>query len=145
MGIDPAILHSEKFARLLSKDERKKAGVQTAAEANAKCEARSERELQDQICAYLTLRGVKRIVRSAMHRKSTTPVGTPDLLFCFHKFVRHGPYVSGKGIPFAFEVKVGNAQPTPEQKQALKDFMGDGWNVRVIRSLDEVKQILDSL
>lgn len=133
MGLDPSILHREHIAKMLDHAERKKAGVQTAAEANAKCEARSEKLLQDQICAYLTLRGVKRIVRSRFDKPTRQAAGNPDLLFAY------------RGTPVCFEVKLTGGVVSAAQQEALTDLWSDGWHGGVVRSVEQVRQFLDNL
>lgn len=134
--------------RLMSKSDRAKlgkAGV-TAAEAAQKQEAKSEKALQDQIYALLSIRGVRRIVRSRMDRRTTTPVGTPDFLFCFPLARDISPkHFAVRGVPCAIEAKTTNGELSAEQKKALMEFMGDGWKVCVARSLDDVKTFLNDL
>lgn len=142
MGIDPFLLRKPQFAKRLTAEERKKQGILTAEEALAKLEARSERELQDQIVNLLHLRGVKRVIRSRMDKKTTNAKGTPDLLFVYPFF---GGVSCYPGTPLAFEVKIGSEELSDDQKAAELELTLDGWRHHVIRSLDEAKVALDRL
>ncbi len=102
----------------------------TAEEALLRFEAKSEKELQQQIEAFLTLREVL-VVRQRMDKKSNVKVGCPDILF-----------VEG-GIAYAFEVKLPGKLPTDEQARAMKQMTENGWRCWVVNSLQQVKEILD--
>lgn len=133
MGLDPFLPNH--VLRLMSKDDRKalgKAGV-TSEEAADKAQARSEKELQDQIEQFLRMRGVKWIVRSRMDRKTTNQKGNPDFLFVYH------------GTPMAWEAKLPGESLRVEQHQAAVNMLQDGWHWRVITDLSEAKETLDDL
>lgn len=133
MGLNTVL--PDHVLRLMSKADRAKlgkAGV-TAAEAAQKQEAKSERELSDQVYALLTLRGVKFIVRSRFDKKTTQRKGVPDILCCFG------------GVPLAFELKTPQGKLSTEQHQAGICMLQDGWRWQVITSLDEVRDLLNSI
>jgi len=115
----------------MSPEDRKKFGVETREEMTKKIEAKSEKQLQDQIVAYAGYRGIK-VIRSRMDKKSTNNVGTPDLLFC----------VMVQGFPrgIAIETKFGTGTCTREQNdmQAQMKTRPNAWDVRVINNFVQV-------
>jgi len=133
MGFDPSILHNENVARLLSPEERRRSKVMTSKEAADKQEAKSERELHDQLIAYLHHRGVQEIIHSRMDKRTTNRRGLADICFAFH------------GVPVAFEAKTKEGRVSIEQQQCGVRMLKDGWRWAIVRSLAEAKQILDSL
>lgn len=80
MGYDKSILHAEHIARLLTPEQRSRAGVQTINDARERAAIRDEKELQNQIANLLRLRGIW-CDQDAMHKRRTGTVGTPDFLF----------------------------------------------------------------
>lgn len=132
MGIDTnkTILPPE-FLRYMEPKERKKFGVagMLPAEAQAKIDSESERELQNQIENWFRLNGIPAF-RNRMDKKSTAKVGQPDFLVCF------------KGAFWAFEIKAGKNQATQEQLACLVGIANAGGSGFVVRSLQEVKKHL---
>jgi hypothetical protein len=90
---------------------------------SAKEEVKSERQLQEQICALLRNRGIV-FQRSRMDRKTTGTVGWPDISFAFN------------GIPHAWEIKTATGKLSEEQSRCIEAMRKNGWNVQIIRSLD---------
>lgn len=58
--------------------------------------------------------------------------GIPDLIVCY------------KGRFFAFECKVGRNMPTALQRQTIKAIEKAGGKAAVVRTVDEVKQIISN-
>ena len=100
-----------------------KSGV-TASEANAKHEARSEREIHRQIEQWLNLHGIV-YIHSRMDRKTSTAKSIPDFCFCY--FVK----------PLAIEIKLPGKLPTAEQRDCMERMRANGWTCAVARSLKE--------
>lgn len=106
------------------------ARVMTAEEAISRYTIKSERDLQNQIGDLLRLRGIW-FWTSAMHKRATGTVGTPDVL------------TAVKGRPIAFEVKLPGKKPEPHQIACHEAMAKNGWSVHVVTSLDQVRDILD--
>lgn len=105
-----------------------KAGI-TAAEAQAKFVARSERDIQSQICNWLNLQGIA-FYRAAMNKKTTGRVGWPDFTFAV------------SGFACALEVKFGPGKLRPEQESTITAMGKNGWRVAVVRSLEEAIEFI---
>jgi hypothetical protein len=121
--------------RLMPKDDRKplgKAGV-TVEEAVAKNEAKAEKNIQKDMIAYLRQRGVRMINVSRMDKRKSDVVGWPDLTFCW------------ANNACAVEVKRTGANPTEGQLHAIVELQKDGWKVRVLRSVEGLKEFLNEL
>jgi hypothetical protein len=97
-----------------------------------KAEIKSEKQLQEQIVGFLE-RNNTVVIRSRMDRKTSTNVGTPDLLFAV------------KLRPVAFEVKLPGKKPTEEQHRMMLRMTGNGWACFIIHSYDQAVQVYDSL
>jgi hypothetical protein len=124
----------ENYLRLMSPEDREplgKAGM-TLPEIEEKNDVASEKKLQDLIENYLTLRDIF-VGRQRMDKKSNMALGWPDFVFAY------------KGKPIALEVKVGSNKQTPEQLHAERLMIQNGWAYYVVRSLPEVKAILDAI
>lgn len=119
--------------QMLASDRSKlgKAG-RTMIEIDAKNEAKSERELQEQIAGLLRIKCIY-FVRSRMDRKTTTKVGTPDFLVCLN------------GRFEGWEIKVGNNGLSDEQRAACLQIIQSGGMARLITTLDRAKQIIDDV
>ena len=120
------MIPSENILRCMSPEERKKLGKAglTAAECTQIAEAKSERDLQNQIANWLRLHGYAFYV-AAMNKKTTGPVGWPDFTFA----------VNGRAC--ALEVKFGSRKPDPAQWECMAAMMENGWRVEVVRSLED--------
>lgn len=99
-------------------------------EAQAAFVARSEKELQEAITKLLTLRGIA-FYRSRMDRKTSGTVGWPDFTFAL------------AGAAVALEVKHEKGETSPEQIACIAKMRSNGWHVYIVRSLPEVRDILD--
>lgn len=140
----------DNILRRMSKEDRNpmgKAGV-TMAEGDAKQTLKSEKELQQQCVAILRQRGIICNV-SRMDRKKSDMVGWPDLTFSLKRTVGipgHTVYPLHKvPLPCAFECKINKEQPTEEQAKVMAQLMENGWEVRVVRSLQEFIDIIGTI
>lgn len=118
-----------------------KAG-RTQAEANEKCEYRSEKELQKQILNLLRLRGIEVIV-SRMDRKISNNVGTPDFLFSVlgRDNYRHCLY----SCAIEVKLKKGVLSTAQMNMHAKMITPPNAWTYRVIHSVDEMRMFLEGL
>lgn len=119
------------FLEKMDPAERRKLGKagMTAEEATEKQIAKSERDLQNQIASWLSLNNIW-FTRSAMNKRTTNTVGTPDFLLA----------VNGRAI--GLEVKFGAGKLRPEQENAITAMSKNGWCVAVVRSLPEVIEFI---
>lgn len=124
----------EKLLRLMSPEDRRKAGQKTAAEVLAQGEAKSEKELQRSIVGLLRLKGIEPIV-SRMDRRTSNNVGTPDILFAV------GGFFNGRSYDFAcaWEIKMPKGELSDQQKAIGCKMIQppNAWCHRVIRSVDQ--------
>lgn len=95
-------------------------------------EIKSEKQLQEQIVGFLE-RNNTVVIRSRMDRKTSTNVGTPDLLFAVRKRA------------VAFEVKLPGKKPTEEQHNMLLAMERNGWACFIVHSYDEAVEVFSSL
>jgi hypothetical protein len=128
----PTALLPDRMLKLMSAADRKAIGQTTAAEALAIAEAKSERELQEQIASILRHREVV-YIRPAMFRRSQLPVGWPDFTFC-HK---------SRAIGLECKSKIG--EPTHEQLEMHAHMEANGWEVHIVRSLAKVIEIFNEI
>lgn len=87
-------------------------------------EAKIEKELQEQIIGFLE-RNNTVVIRSRTDKKTSTNVGTPDLIFAL------------KGRAVGFEVKMPGKKPTKEQTEMMARMTANGWRCYVIESYDQ--------
>ena len=92
-------------------------------------EAKSERELQEQICSLLRRRDIP-YVRAPMFKKSELPPGWPDFSFTF------------QGQPLGWECKSTIGKLSEEQASMHAKMEGCGWKISIIRTLEEAVEIL---
>lgn len=97
-----------------------------------KTNEQSERQLQEQMRALLGFRGIVYIC-SKFGKKSTIKPGWPDFTFAI------------KGRACAVEAKVGDNTLDPDQVLVMAQMDSNGWEVRTIRSLPELKTFLDEM
>jgi hypothetical protein len=122
------------IARLMEPADLKQLGATSPEQDQEKREKKAEKELQQQICALLSRYSVI-YLKPAMFKRSTLPIGYPDLTFVYW------------GKPFAWECKVEKpgtvrGEPRPEQVRMLNALAGNGWNVSIIRSLEQAQRLL---
>ena len=128
-----SVVLPESFLKCVSPADREKLRLGlTAKEFMAKGAAANERSLQRQIVNLLRLKGIEPIV-SAMHKRTSNNLGTPDILFAC------------KGVPMAWEVKMPGKDMEPHQQQMALRLMQNGWFHRVIRSVDEALEALRAM
>lgn len=122
----------ENILRAMPKEDRQRMGKdwRTWNEIQSDNMARDERTLQKQIAALLSLSDVW-YSRSRMDKRTTNKRGTPDFLFVWN------------GRPYAFEAKIGKAEPTNEQLDCHSQMRRNGWLVFVVRSIEDVRAFLD--
>jgi hypothetical protein len=121
----------DNILRLMPKEERErlgKAGI-TRDEAVQSAEAKNERDLQDQIQAFLQIREII-VGRQRMDKKSNMIEGWPDIVFCY------------RGIPWAWEVKLPGKEPEPHQQACLEKMRANGWRVAVVSSVSHARELI---
>jgi hypothetical protein len=108
-----------------------------------RADVKNEAELQRQIVGWLkSSRGVRWVIWSRTDKPTRTQVGTPDICFVVQS---KRDALDGVCVAVAFEVKIGDAKLRPEQDEAAKAMILDGWKWAKIRSLKEAKDFLDNL
>ena len=138
-----SVVLPETFLRCVKPEDREKLKLGlTAKEFMAKGAAANEKALQRQIVSLLRLKGIEPIV-SAMHKRTSNNVGTPDILFCCVEkgFIdlcgndSRSPRYHG----CAWEIKMPGKQLEHHQLQMAIRMSSppNGWRHRVIRSVDE--------
>lgn len=129
----------ENILRCMSAKERKAigAGNMTSSEANAVYEDRKEKELHKLINGYLRQRGIVP-GHQRMDKKSNMKAGYPDFVFVARKSL-------GTPIPVAIEAKIGKNDLTDDQAKVMAQMIMNGWTYHVVRSLQELKEILDGI
>lgn len=117
--------------RLMSKADRESCGQgnELPEEIAVKIEARAEKELQREIAQYLRLQGIQ-FINPPMNKRSMLPEGWPDFSLAY------------KGKPIALECKTATGKLSREQAAMHLLLMADGWTVKTVRSLDEVRNLL---
>lgn len=120
----------------MSKSDRQSFGKggRTAQECQEAFEAKSERELQNQLYSLLHRRG-HRPAMQRMDKKSNVAIGMPDIIFAVNSRACY------------WEVKLPGRNPTSEQNRMMAELAGEPnkAHVRVIRSYKEGLEDLDSL
>jgi hypothetical protein len=101
----------------------------TSAEVEQKATAQAERELQKQIRQFLNLRDIL-FICPAMFRKSQLPPGWPDISFVY------------RGVPILWECKSFAGKLRANQEHIITELVRNGWNFRLIRSLEEARSHL---
>lgn len=89
-----------------------------------------EQRIQGEILGWLKGNGYEPGY-ARMDRKSTLPLGWPDIFFA----ARNGRAV-------AFEVKTATGRTSPEQEERIARMQATGWTVQVVRSLESAKDFL---
>jgi|SRR5215472_168926 len=142
---DPNLL-PEHIKRMIGHAQRHALGIVTNEERSHKVERYNERKLHSQIRQLLGLKGIA-YLEMRMDRRSHATVGWPDFTFC----VPLGPDKSDPtnnvhvAVPCAWECKVDGRKPTTEQVEMHLRMIGNGWRVRIIRSLKEAADELKAL
>jgi hypothetical protein len=128
MGLPPSSLHSEQFARLLSKRDRVAANVQTKAEAGDKFTARLEREMHKQFSQWLDLNGLF-YIHSRTDKRTTQRKGLPDY------------FVIGKET-LVVELKTETGRLSSEQQQILDELSQRGVTCMVTSSVVDAIELV---
>lgn len=102
----------------------------TTDEAREKAKRKAEKQIQQEIYAYLKSVGVWFIINPPMHKRSQLPTGAPDFMFVWHR------------VPIAIEVKVWGEKPRKEQVERHDDMLRDGWRVYLATCIEDVQTIL---
>jgi len=115
--------------------DRKALGILTTEERRKYCQDEAEKYLQRLCEQELSRRSIAYLHLSFRAREKK---GWPDLTFVL-------PTEWGKpGIPWAVELKTASGIVSKEQKTMLRDMELNGWQVRVIRSFEEFRDILEA-
>jgi uncharacterized protein (DUF58 family) len=118
--------------RLMSPADRQVLGQKTAAETLAIADAKSEKELQEQIASMLRRRDVP-FIRPAMFKKSELPPCWPDVSFAY------------RGVQIGWECKTIVGKLNAQQSKMHDQLRRCGWQISVIRTLQEAVEILQKL
>jgi len=110
------------IARLMSLEDLQAIGAASYAQAEARGDARRERDLQRQCEAFLQYRGIWYLHLSHRAREQA---GWPDLVFC----------VAGR--PVAVELKSATGKLSDEQRECLAGLQANGQHVYVCRTFEE--------
>jgi hypothetical protein len=113
-----------------AKDKKWIGQILTPAEVAAANQVKEEATLHAQIQSLLSRRDIP-YIHASMCKRSTLRVGWPDMSFGW------------RGHAFAWELKVGKAEPRPEQLTMMAKLEACGWLVSVVRSLEQAQRILD--
>lgn len=119
----------ENILRRMKPSDRKAMGLLTSEEAGAKCVAKSEKELQQQISGLLDLRGIP-YARQRMDRRSNVVEGWPDITFALY------------GQAIAFECKHAGRGLDPEQKKMLPRMLAHGWHCYIVRTFEHARELI---
>lgn len=125
----------ESFRKRIAPEHRKEIGhdAMTMGEHAEKNAAKLEKKLHEDIDQFLMMKGVRVRVRSRMDKRTTNNKGLPDFLFVYNS------------VPFAIEVKRQGEDPRDDQKECGHNMQMDGWSWHVVRSLQEVRDILSGV
>jgi len=130
-----ANLLSDRQIAMMSPADRKALGVKTVEERIGRADKMAEKELQQLCERELSRRGIVYLHLSFRAREKK---GWPDLAFVL-------PTGRGKpGIPWAVEAKTASGRLSNEQKAMLRAMELNGWQVRVIRSFEDFRDILEA-
>ena len=134
MGIDLSDLN-DKQRQMMSAADRRALGrsAMTTAEATTEALWRLEGAIEDDVVNYLTLRGVRRVIRQRRDKRTRTKKGTPDLIFSY------------RGLPCAWEVKRPGEDLREDQEKRRAEMLADGWHHETVRGVKVAQQILHGL
>lgn len=120
---------------LISEGDRKKLGkvAWTPEECREKAVVKLEKELQNQVSALLTRRGIWFDCDAMMHRKRVGTVGAPDYQF---------PYL---GHYVAWECKIESGRLSEAQDKAARKITEQGGLWCIIRSLAQAQDHLKEI
>jgi hypothetical protein len=145
---DPKLI-PEHIKNLIDPAQRKELGISTQYEKWQGIKRYNERKLHADIRQLLNLKGIE-YFESRMDKRSHTTVGWPDFTFAVY-LGKSSSWFNDLAlpvqIPCAWECKVENRKPTPEQEEKMRKMQAypNAWRVRVIRSLKEAADELKAL
>jgi len=129
---DPRLV-PDKVAAMMNIADRRSMGILSPAERKGAVEHFAEAQLQ-RLCEQELSR--RRIAYLHLSFRAREKKGWPDLTFVL-------PTEWGKpGIPWAVELKTASGVVSKDQKAMLRDMELNGWQVRVIRSFEDFRDIL---
>ena len=121
---------------MMTRADRKALGLMEPWERQHKAEEMAEVQLQ-RLCEQELSR--RRIAYLHLSFRAREKKGWPDLTFVL-------PTEWGKpGIPWAVELKTASGVVSKDQKAMLRDMELNGWQVRVIRSFEDFRDILETV
>lgn len=125
---------TDAIRRMLPPEEKKRLGVAalTMSELIDRVSVKTERDLQNQVAAFLRLKDIP-FYTSRMDRRTTNRVGQPDFLCC----------VPPRGILLGLECKLPGEEPTEDQWREIKAIKAAGGIAWVVHSLAEVKSLFE--
>jgi hypothetical protein len=138
----------ENILRCMSAKDRRSIGQQSAAEAQASADIKSERHLQGMIVNLLRLHGIE-VLWHRTDKRSAATVGWPDLTFA--AFVdaqcrnRNSDAFWPQTIPCCWEVKLPGGKLSPEQVTMRDKLAANGWRWRCICSVDQARLELKNM
>ena len=113
--------HPEEYQRMLETEQ-------------TKADEKQEKQLQTTCENLLRLRGIEYLHLSFRAREKC---GWPDLVFAL-------PQGDDRpGIPMAVELKTARGRLSDDQVKVLTRMQANGWCVRIIRSFEDFKRLLD--
>jgi hypothetical protein len=133
---------TDRVLRMIGKGDRQKLGLRTQQEAIAAAEVKSEKDLHRQIQNLLQLRNIV-FFSSRMDKRTTTQVGTPDILFSVGFQPSYDRTTAASLLTWAvccaWELKLPGRQLDPDQVKMFERLTQkpNNWRVSVVHSVDE--------
>ena len=132
---DPRLV-PDKVAAMMNIADRRSMGILSPDERKGAVEHFAEAQLQ-RLCEQELFR--RHIAYLHLSFRAREKKGWPDLTFVL-------PTGWGKpGIPWAVELKTASGVVSKEQKTMFRDMELNGWQVRVIRSFEDFRDILETV
>lgn len=139
----------DKIAKMMRPADRKEIGkgATTLDEAITKEEKRAERLLQKQLLAILEAHRRIVVIYSRMDRKTTTPLGTPDLIFAVDGYVERTGTRYRWTYACAWECKTLAGEQTKDQVEMEQKMTTppNAWTYRIIRSVQQARDELSKM
>lgn len=126
----------------MTPEQRDAFGIETYEQLQTKVQTYNERKLHKDIQQLLNLKGIV-FFEQRMDKRSRGPKGWPDFVFTVH---RNGDPTL-QPIAKGWECKTGTGKLSSEQVKMIEQMEcpPNGWNVTVIRSLQEAIDELKTL
>lgn len=130
---DPKLI-PDHIKRMIDHAERHRLGIKTNEEQQEKVDAKLERDLHNEICQLLNLKGIA-YCHARMDKRSRMTKGWPDFT------------MSVLNVSNAWECKVGNSRLSLDQESMRISMISppNSWRYRVIHSLQEACEDLKQL